>query len=53
MNSFTGTQLLVNNSNNGTITIDNQQMQLFSFIYFNQLYMFRAMFSPVIRSVSL
>ena len=28
-------------------------MQLFWFIYFNQLYMFRAMFSPIIRNISL
>ena len=28
-------------------------MQLFWFMYFNQLYMFRAMFSPIIGRISL
>ena len=28
------------------------KMLIFWFIYFNQLYMFRAMFSPIIRSIS-
>ena len=35
------------------VQLITKKIQLFLFIYFNQLYMFRAMFSPIIRIISL